>query len=146
MPHVGNVGRMERTPCIPLLKRPTALVVEPNGFVVDGLTEELVSNGWSVETCSGPERARCPMSTGGRCALRERADAAVVFFGSQVSPSRVVSPRVRCAASGCGTAVAVLEKSFDQPRIEGSFATIGSLRGPAAIRETLQTLSEGETS
>src|SRR5688572_32661627 len=131
MPHVGTAGHMDHVTSIPELKHPSVLVVEPPGFDVVGLSDELGSNGWSVETCAGPERIRCPLTTGGKCTLREEADIAVIFLGGRATSSTVVTPRVRCAASGCGTAVAVLEKSLDRPRIKGSFATIGAMQGPA---------------
>lgn len=103
------------------------------------LSRALANHGWTVLTCAGPATSGCPLLSGDDCTLRDAAAAAVTYMDARKAPTANI-PLVRCAAASSAPSVVVLEGQVDPPRLDGSFAIVGALRGPEAISSALHDL------
>lgn len=121
-----------------LLGPPTAVIVTRWSGQEEPVKKELESDGWSVEVCNGPGRTPCPIMRGEPCALRQRADAAVVFMSP--AEGTASTPRLICAADPSSPGVVALEGRLDSPRFSRRIATVGARRGPRTVVSVVSEL------
>lgn len=128
-------------PAQTLLNPRTALVVTRFPGEEAPLRETFEHDGWSVKSCAGPGKGDCPIMRGENCALRESADAAVVFIESDpLSGGLGNIPRLRCAADSASAGVVAVEGSFEPTRYGRGLACVGALRGPDVILSAVSAL------
>lgn len=108
------------------------------------LTAALGEDGWSVSTCAGPGRVRCPLLEGsGVCDARRSADVAVVFVDPRALwPRGSLLPRLRCAADPASPAVVALEGRLDPITPGPGRAIVGAVRGPSTIVRAARALTD----
>ena len=124
----------------PELVASKVLLVGRDGESIDPLARTLLTDGWEVWTCEGPESTTCPLGSGKTCAAREEADVTVVFMDG-TAPIALSLPRMACAAKGDNPSVVALEGRIDPPRANGMHAVVGALRGTAEILRTVEDLT-----
>ena len=116
-----------------------ALLVGADQETEARLRTELETRGWETSTCPGPSIAtRCPLFVGGKCELRENADAAVVFVDTSRVSTAGVLPKLRCAADRSSPYVLVLENRINGATERQGGIVIGSGRGASAIADAVE--------
>ena len=140
--HRLDLSRPELRPIIRRYAPRSAVVVgraRPPAALITALGED----GWSVSTCAGPGRVRCPLLEGsGVCAARSCADVAVVFVDPRgLWPTGSLLPRLRCAADPASPAVVALEGRLDPVTPRRGRAVVGALRDPSMIVRAARALT-----
>lgn len=134
------MNRYEGAPS-PLGRPRVALVVQRPGLPQHGVKEVLSGEGWEVQTCDGPAATICPLMAGEPCALRERADVAVVYVDQSAgSTATNVIPRLRCAGHAASPSVVAIEGGIGSPRYGDRTAVVGALRDPRTIMGAIKSL------
>lgn len=114
------------------------LVVGRDDTTRNGIEEGLRARGWSVGTCPGPGRTRCPVLEGKECALRTEADAAVVLVDAgKTWPRSSLLPQLWCAAHGSSpSVVALVGRSHPPAKVNGR-GVVGTSRGARGVEEAI---------
>lgn len=131
----------EPAPPQSVVRGSVALVVERPGFSDQRLKDALASEGWTVSECSGPSGTLCPLMRGEPCKLRESADAAIVYVDrGTMSSHGSALPRLRCASHPASPGVVAVEGSIQSAAFADHTATVGGLRDPKTIIDTVARL------
>ena len=109
-----------------------ALVVGADEQIEARFEEVLDDWGWQMSSCPGPAKTRCPLMNGGHCALRDSADAAIVFIDPSSGPAGAL-PKVRCAADHTSPYVLALEGRYGEAEEREGGSVIGAGRGIEAV-------------
>jgi hypothetical protein len=118
-----------------------ALVVDRPGLSDQRLKDALIADGWTVRSCSGPGGTTCPLMQGKSCELREAADAVIVYVDRTTGAMRGSTlPRLLCASHRASPGVVAVEGSFKPAVFAEHTATVGALRDPKTIIDTVDRL------
>lgn len=141
--HRLDLSRPELRPIMKWYAPRSAVVVTLSSRPA-ALIAALGEDGWSVSTCAGPGRVRCPLlESSGVCAARRCADVAVVFADPRALwPRGSLLPRLRCAADPASPAVVALEGRLDPVTPGRGRAIVGALRGPSTIVRAARALTD----